>query len=295
MRSSSASSRTSLQESPEPTRRHTLLQDALESRPPRLADCRRILSQPDGVQWLEKVDMAGLYAQQDVHCFLADDALRTALAFGSPAAARAGIASFLGVLSPLLHALALERDGVRDVFVWAALSGHDELLAILWPLCTDPLHVALLGSYACRLQAVRVAQGAAVVEERSRRLERWAVDALENAPDAAIAARAMTARARSAQLGSLLDFGLTCGMQQLLATRHARDLTEVRWRGGRLAVGGGGGDDGGGRGLETEKARRRLGGKALSGRTIGVSAGLNPANASLDRCVHKSPSPDSNP
>ena len=71
---------------------------------------------------------------------------------------------FFRSISPQLAAIlstaaARERVRASDVFLWATLSGHDDLADTLWELCEDPfdpLLMAMLGAHCCRIAAFKI-------------------------------------------------------------------------------------------------------------------------------------------
>ena len=46
--------------------------------------------------------------------------------------------------------------GAEDIYFWATIAGHHELALLFWPLCKDPLAVALLGADICRTAASKL-------------------------------------------------------------------------------------------------------------------------------------------
>ena len=161
--------------------------------------------------------------------------------------AHRGVAAFLGKASPLLEALALEPrqaetgegapavapekkgadaaeeegeeeeaikyDGARIAFFWAVIMGHDELARVLWQRCRDPLHMAVLGAYLCGYQSGQIAIGEEEVMERAKRLESWAHNAIDHAPNAEVARRVLSSPASSKHLGGLLELAVECEMK----------------------------------------------------------------------------------
>ena len=202
---------------------------------------------------LEKINLLPLYTQPDQYNFLADAELRNALGSRSREDAYRGIAEFLGDISPLLESLALERvkqpggvdgpaesldkevvagameqeneasqnlaqpDAARDIFCWAVLCGHDDLMRVVWRRCKDPLHLAIIGAFLARHQAERIAVGQQEVSDRADRLEQWACGALDKAPNSETAYKVLSAPATSRHFGPLLDLALECEMKNFLS------------------------------------------------------------------------------
>ena len=214
---------------------------------------------------LTRLNVLPLFGQQDTYNFLNDLSLRTALGSRRADVAHRGVAAFLGKASPLLEALALEPrqaetgegapavapekkgadaaeeeegeeeaikyDGARIAFFWAVIMGQDELARVLWQRCRDPLHMAVLGAYLCGYQSGQIAIGEEEVMERAKRLESWAHNAIDHAPNAEVARRVLSSPASSKHLGGLLELAVECEMKSLLSHRHCVSLMKDRWVG----------------------------------------------------------------
>ena len=200
---------------------------------------------------LERVSLLPLYAQPDRYNFLVDSELRKALGSRIKEDAHRGIAEFLGDITPLLEALALERlkqpggldglpaggggekgkesndgqhDAARDIFFWSVICGYDDLARVVWKRCKDPLHLAILGAFISRHEADRIAVGQQEVRERAEKLEQWACGALEQAPNTEAAFLVLSAPAISRHFGTLLDLALECEMKNFLS-QYAANCT----------------------------------------------------------------------
>ena len=143
----------------------------------------------------------------------------------------AGGGALLSSLPTLGATLEPQPDAARDIFFWSVICGHDDLARVVWQRCTDPLHLAILGSFMSRVEADRVAVGQQEVRDRAERLEGWASGALETAPTTETAYKVLSSPAMSRHLGTLLDLGLECEMKNFLSHRHCLSLMSNAWIG----------------------------------------------------------------
>lgn len=144
------------------------------------------------------------------------------------------VCPFIVSLVPELEPIFENSDKVRahDLFLWAILIGHDELIFEFWKHTEMPVRVALLGAALARSMTERMQFGRKECLDRARRLEEWAIGLMDTVRPQANGAQILSARVPEWGPKMLIDTAMQLEMKEFVSHRTCQALMDVWWRGG---------------------------------------------------------------
>ena len=119
---------------------------------------------------------------------------------------------------------------MQDLFIWAVITGDNELAHMLWQRCEEePLRLALMAAHICRSLAQDIAWAKNILHETADEMEGWAISMLESisTPDAFIV---LGTHCRQWKQKSVLDLAAELDMKLFLNEPHCIRLASVLWK-----------------------------------------------------------------
>ena len=172
---------------------HIALQQALELQRTRMV--RALLKLP-GLSF-SKVDMCHLYTKCDNPLVVSSRAFQFQLKIHNKLSLRGlsdgqhyrfyqyALDLIFKTIHPSLYCLLISYSSTQahDIFFWLTLQGNMDMAKLLWPMCSTPVHIALLAAAIAFAEVEALPSGpmAAAAMERAVTLEQWACGAIQKA------------------------------------------------------------------------------------------------------------------
>jgi hypothetical protein len=204
---------------------------------------RGLQSNPDCS--LEGIHLARLYAIEDRYNFLRlDPMLQRRISDASHDVfdlERGGsIRLYHAITLPLFESFSPLLGGVmgsgsqpliRDLFIWATIMGNRALVEELWPRCSNPLRMALLGSATCREIGRRINWGRHEVTALGEEMEGWVIGVLNGVPNQEMAHRLLARVVHRISRYSVMEMAMHLKMKRFINHRYCQSLMDRLWCG----------------------------------------------------------------
>lgn len=126
---------------------------------------------------------------------------------------------------------------MHDVFFWSLLHDNEAIAQAVWPKCSKPVHVALLGAAICKAMARYDDNQKLHLLSRADRLESWASGTLDNVPNKEMAHSVISMHLIAREHGgtvpsTAVDIAIGTKSKFFLSKKYLSSLCDLWWRGG---------------------------------------------------------------